>query len=237
MFSYFKFPLTAILMVQMFSGSDEDSVKSEDKDITKPIVNGTLSYNSFTYKTVIIGTQEWTAENLKTTNYNDETAIPKVTFYRTWINTTSGAYCAYENKESNVDTYGYLYNWYAVNSGKLAPTGWRVPTDEDWDKLMDFVGGESNAGTKLKSKSGWNDFNMVSGNGTDDYGFNALPGGSRFHYDGFFDGLGLYGNWWSSTESNADPAGHLFTGYQLTGAYRGRRSQSCGFSVRLVRDL
>lgn len=186
------------------------------------------------YKTVIIGTQEWTVENLRTTRYNDGTAINKISNNSKWGNTTSGAYCAYDNDESKVATYGYLYNWHAVNTGKLAPKtgGWRVPTDADWDNLMTAVGGKETAGTKLKAKTGWNS----NGNGTDDYGFSALPGGYRSR-NGNFSGLGDFGDWWSSTAYDTNYAWSRYMG--SSGTYVNRRDydKTYGFSVRLVRDL
>lgn len=232
MFSYLKFPLTAILMVQMFSGCNEDSVNSEDKDITKPIGNGALSYNGFTYKTVVIGTQEWTVENLRTKKYNDGTEIINITDNNAWMTASSGARCANDNNEGTVATYGYLYNWYAVNTGKLAPAGWRVATDADWTKLINFIGGGSTAGTKLKAKSGW--FNNK--NGTDEYGFNALPGGGRSGDSGLFSSLESSGGWWSSSSYGATLAWNRNIYYYDNGVYRSSYYQRGGFSVRLVRD-
>lgn len=196
---------------------------------------GTLTFNGFTYNTVTIGTQEWTVENLRTTSYNDGTAISKVTDGSSWYNLSTGAYCAYNNEETNVTTFGYLYNWYAVNTGKLAPAtgGWKVPTDADWTKLMDYVGGSTNAGTKLKAKSGWSNI----GKGTDEYGFSALPGGFCNSSGDFYD-LGYYCSWWSSTTFDTDYAWHRNMNGYNTGAGVGRGSfyKKAGFSVRLVRD-
>ncbi|MCA0447312.1 MAG: PEGA domain-containing protein [Bacteroidetes bacterium] len=186
------------------------------------------------YKTVIIGKQEWTVENLKTTKYNDGTAITKVADNSKWSNTTNGAYCAYENDEGKVSTYGYLYNWQAVNTGKLAPKsgGWRVPTDADWDRLTNAVGGEGNAGRKLKAKTGWNS----SENGSNDYSFSALPGGRRSSSNGAFSSLGYNGFWWSSAAygSSAWSRGMISNS---TSVYRSYDYQKDGFSVRLVRDI
>ncbi|MBN8706571.1 MAG: PEGA domain-containing protein [Bacteroidetes bacterium] len=203
--------------------------------VVKVIKYGQLEYNGFTYKTVVIGTQEWTVENLNTTRYNDGTAITKITDGSAWSNTTTGAYCANDNTEKNVTTYGYLYNWYAVNTGKLAPKtgGWRVPTDADWTKLTDYVGGEGNAGGKLKAKTGWNS----NGNGSDDYGFSALPGGVRYYYGVLGDDVGYYGYWWSSTPIDTNNAWVRSMGYNNALLARGNGSKSYGWSVRLVRDV
>jgi len=92
----------------------------------------TVTYDGVTYNTVQIGSQCWLKENLRTTKYNDNSSIPEVTDASTWTSTTSGAYCCYDNNPSNCDTYGALYNWYAVNTGKLCPSGWHVPSDAEW---------------------------------------------------------------------------------------------------------
>lgn len=192
---------------------------------------GTLTYNGHTYNIVTIGTQEWTVENLRTTVFNDGTAISKVTEPATWTNLKTSAYCAYNNDETIASSHGYLYNWFAVFTGKLAPAtgGWRVPTDEDWTKLSNFIG--SNAGTKLKAKSGWNS----SGNGTDDYGFSALPGGYR-NFAGHFSDLGNFGICWSSTEKDTDYAWSHAMYHNSAEVIRYGYNKGYGFSVRLVRD-
>jgi len=90
------------------------------------------------YHTVIIGTQIWMVENLKTTKYNDGTSIANVTDNVEWIGLTSPAYCWYNNYTSYKTQFGALYNWYAVNTGKLAPTGWHVPSHAEWTTLTNF---------------------------------------------------------------------------------------------------
>ncbi|MCA0447305.1 MAG: PEGA domain-containing protein [Bacteroidetes bacterium] len=220
-------------------GKDQEAVasygKRTDNGNSADDQVGKLTYNGYTYKTVRIGTQEWTVENLRTTKYNDGSAIEKITDNKKWTQTNSGAYCAYENNESNVATYGYLYNWYAVNTGKLAPSDWRVSSDEDWTKLEKAVGGSNNAGTKLKAKSGWES----NGNGIDEYGFSALPGGIRLSSTGTFFQLGGYGYWWSSTANGTDAWSWVMVYNYLSRAvvWRIYYNQSSGFSVRLVRDL
>gem|GEM_PF-2122524 len=200
----------------------------------KTVLNYDFTFDGHLYKTVVIGTQVWTVENLQTTKYNDGTSIDKITDNTDWVNLTSGAFCAYNNTESRVSTYGYLYNFYAVNTGKLAPTtgGWRVPTDADWDKLTNYVGGSLTAGTKLKAKTGWNG----SGNGTDNYGFSALPGGYRGVGLGIFYSSGNDGRWWSSASSGSNDAWYRSMYYTLFDVFRSYDSYKSGFSVRLVRD-
>ncbi|MCA0447275.1 MAG: PEGA domain-containing protein [Bacteroidetes bacterium] len=192
---------------------------------------GSLEYNGFTYKTVVIGNQEWTIENLRTTRYNDGTSIPKITGTNDWANDRKGAYCAYDNDESKVASYGYLYNWHAVNTGKLAPKagGWRVPTDADWTKLTDYVG--SNAGRELRAKTGWS-----RNTGTDNFGFSALPGGYRNYY-GYFNSFGGSGNWWSSSAYDTDDVWTRGMNYNSTDVLRNYDNNRFGFSVLLVRDM
>ena len=154
------------------------------------------------YKTVTIGTQVWMVENLKVTKYNDGTAIPNVTDGLAWRNLSSGAYCNYDNTEINATNYGRLYNFYAVNTGKLAPKGWHVPSYDEWSTLKAFLGGEGVAGGKLKATgSSWASPNAGA---TNEIGFTGLPGGDRsggggFGSDGGHYRIGQFGIWWSST--------------------------------------
>ncbi|HIA36920.1 MAG TPA: hypothetical protein EYN89_09405, partial [Flavobacteriales bacterium] len=124
-----------------------------------------------TYKTVIIGTQEWMAENLA-------------------FKPSSGNYWAYDDNNSNVAKYGYLYDWETAQN--VCPSGWHLPTDEEWTTLTDYLGGEEVAGTKMKSTSGWKD----NGIGTNESGFSGLPGGYRYD-DGYYSSIGWSGLWWS----------------------------------------
>jgi len=149
------------------------------------------------YRTVLIGTQEWMADNLKVIHYCTGDPIANVTDNIQWANTIlSGAYCAYENNEINAAKYGLLYNYYAVDDSKgLCPDGWHVPTDAEWITLTDYFGGASVAGLKLKSIDLW-DYNAQ---GTDNSsGFTGLPSGNRYA-DGSFHMKGAVGEWWSSS--------------------------------------
>jgi len=129
------------------------------------------------YKTIRIGSQTWMAENLN--------------------NEMSGGKC-YDNYSPNCAKYGRMYNW---NQAMVAcPSGWHLPRDAEWSQLMGYVGGREFAGKKLKSRSGWND----SGNGTDEYGFSALPGGTGSDDGTFSDYSNAVGYWWSATEYEND---------------------------------
>ncbi|MBA7527477.1 hypothetical protein ES705_19653 [subsurface metagenome] len=175
------------------------------------------------------------AENLKTTKYNDGTAIPLVTNSTEWDNLTTPGYCWYNNDEASYkNTYGALYNWYTVNTGKLCPTGWHVPTDSEWTILTDYLGGYSVAGGKLK-ETGTTHWNSPNTGATNESGFTALPGGYRTN-SGAFNNVGSNGNWWSSTESSSTYAWHRSMNYSSSNVYRDYSGKSYGFSVRCVRD-
>jgi len=186
------------------------------------------------YKSVIIGEQEWMAENLRTTKYSDGTVIPNVESNTQWENLHTGAWSQYENDSQYDSIYGKLYNFYAVNKGNLCPTGWHVPSDEEWIELTDFLATNGHSGSEalaLKSTSGWID----DGNGTDDYGWNGLPGGYR-DIEGPFSDVGESGNWWSSSQEDGFNAWYrgLYNYDDKVDIYGCVKQY--GFSVRCVRD-
>jgi len=200
-----------------------------------------------TYKTVKIGDQEWFAENLKTTVYANGDEIPYSRTNESWKNQKMGMRCSYEHDDAMNAKYGQLYNWYAVNDERgLCPSGWHVPSDEDWQDLEVFLGmsradvslegdrgsDELGMGTKLKAKSGWR-WNE-GGNGTDDFGFSALAGGYRSHV-GNWNGEGNYGYFWSSSPLAIFAWNRaLYSGNAEV--YRDYLNQQSGFSVRCLRD-
>ena len=192
-----------------------------------------VEMDGYTYSVVEIGDQCWFAENLRTTTYADGSAIPEETDNTAWLVLSTGARCDYDNDASNALTYGRLYNWYAVNNGSgLCPSGWHVPTDGEWTALETYLGanGHSGAvGAALKSTSGWNS----GGNGTDDFGFSALPGGYR---GGNFSGAGNVGRWWTSSHYAGGSAWLLNLGYDSPGVTRYYSNKWIGFSVRCLRD-
>ncbi|MDA3880906.1 MAG: FISUMP domain-containing protein, partial [Prolixibacteraceae bacterium] len=186
------------------------------------IVTGTFtdSRDGKTYKTVQIGTQVWMAENL---NYE----------------TSSGSW-VYDNNSSNASTYGRLYEWETAKD--VCPSGWHLPSDDEWKQLEMAIGmsqsdayntghRETNEGTKLKATSGWSN----NGNGTDDYGFTALPGGYRYR-DGSFEYEGDLAYFWSSTAPNSSFAVYRLLSYSYEDVYRHYTNKNRGFSVRCVRD-
>jgi uncharacterized protein (TIGR02145 family) len=211
--------------------SDVDSIifyRPTTKNNTVTDING----NS--YKTVTIGTQVWMAENLRTTKYKDGSSIPNVTDNSQWSALTTGAWSNYNNDSQNDNTYGKLYNWHAVNTGKLCPTGWHVPTDAEWTVLTDYLSANGHSGTEskaLKSTTGWNS----NGNGTDNYGWNGLPGGYRYS-SGDFRSIGRLGSWWSSSQSFTYNAWSRYLSYAYNNVFRNDGLKEDGFSVRCLRD-
>ena len=190
-------------------------------------------------------------ENLKTTKYNDGTSIPNVTNDDAWADLSTGAYCNYDNLESNVATYGRFYNWYAVNTGKLAPAGWHVPTYNDWSILEKYLiaNGYNWDGSKdgnkiaksLCSKTGWESEHIVGSPGVkpennNSTGFTALPVGSRDYSNGAFGGIGKKDCWWSSTERDGDYAYCRVLSYTLNYLLSNNLNKGYGFSIRLVKD-
>jgi len=157
--------------------------------------------NGNVYNTVTIGTQMWMKENLKATKYNDGTDIPLVTDNDTWLHTNDPGYAWYNYDEDTYgEVYGAMYNWYAVNTGKLCPDGWHVPTDAEWTSLTDFLGGEAIAGGKLK-EAGTEHWLIPNVDATNETGFTALPGG-YLNNGGNFYSIGARGSWYTS--SNKD---------------------------------
>lgn len=196
---------------------------------------GTVTdFDGNVYQTVKIGNQWWMAENLKVTNYRNGVAIPNVTDADTWEYLTSGAYCYYNNDSNNGTTYGCLYNWYAVIRSDLAPEGWHVPTEDEWQELEDYLtdnGFSGTEGTALKSTSGW----YNDGNGTNDFGFNGLPAGFRY-WDGYYYNMGDTAYFWSATEGSSSNAWYRRLTDSHTNFYRAIHYKEHGFSVRCVRD-
>jgi len=223
-----RFPISLALFVLVLCGCGD----------APPTIDG------YTYKTVKIGSQEWFAENLKTTVYANGEEIPYSRTDESWKTQKMGMRCSYDHSEAMNAKYGQLYNWYAVDDERgLCPIGWHVPSDEDWQDLEVFLGmsradvslsmkrgsGELNIGTKLKAKRGWKEGDK----GTDDFGFIALPVGRRIDY---FDGAGDFGNWWSSS-----PGGDGYAWYRRLfssnpAIYRIYTDPYNGFSVRCLRD-
>ena len=216
---------------------EQEEAYLESNDIRDGYGPGVKDINGNNYKTVYIGTQEWMGENLKVSKYSDGTVIPNITDITKWGMLSKGAWVYYNNDASKNTKYGKLYNWYAVskttNSNKnLCPTGWHVPSDSEWTVLIDYLGGKKVAGGKMKEvgTTYWNSPNIDA---TNTSLFTGLPGGNRSP-NGYYYGIGLGGNWWSSSESNTGNIRAL--NYGGGDAYSGSYGKKDGLSVRCLRD-
>ena len=186
------------------------------------------------YNTVIIGNQLWMVENLKTTKFNDGTAIPLVSDSAKWDNMHSPAFCWYNNEASFKSPYGGLYNWYSVATGNICPTGWHIPNDSDWSIITSYLGGVDAAGGKLK-ETGTNHWITPNTAATNESGFTGLPGGIRSS-SGFFN-IGKYGFWWSSTEDETHLAWYQFLYSNSSKLGINSASAKAGLSVRCIKDF
>ncbi len=201
------------------------------------------------YHYVTIGNQDWLVENLRTTKYNDGTDIPLVTGDTDWhalpIDTiTGGAYCYYDNDPANRDTYGLIYNYAAAASGKLAIEGWRVPSKDDFEVLIEEIGGAETAGGKLKATGIipdglWADPNLGA---TDEFGFHGIPGGFRWADDAnpaSWGGITTNAIYQTITESdeNPDAWNYYFILWHDKASFDSPYwAKQAGCSVKLVRD-
>ena len=220
--------------------------KEKDVFIVYMNINPWIEYGSMTdkdgntYKTILIGTQTWMAENLKTTKYNDGTAIPLVTNDTAWINLSTPACCWQNNDPARKVTYGVLYNWYTVNTGKLCPIGWHVPSKAEWTILINYLGGEDASTGKLK-ETWFHHWPRPNKGATNETGFTALPGGDRNFQDGLYVSLGEVACWWSSTPDGKTFDGKTQAWYMWSSIYDNITSMSTyvqgnGYSVRCLKD-
>lgn len=193
------------------------------------------------YKTIVIGSQKWMAENLKTTRYNDNTDIPEILEAADWIGRSVPGFSYYINDPGTFSSiYGALYNWHALNTGKLCPSGWHVPGDAEWITLTLFLGGDSIAAAKLM-ETDTTHWVYSAPEISNSSGFTALPAGLRNGYSAFFDSMGFEGYFWSST--NYPDTAYGFNGAWMRKMYSGWKgfdrngiSKSTGLSVRCVED-
>ena len=202
---------------------------------TPPCTDENVVMDGYTYSVVEIGDQCWFAENLRTTKFNNGSSISRVTNNSTWYGLASSARCEYDNNQNNVDSYGRMYNGYAMASiSGLCPTGWHIPSWEDWMELKDYLGSQGFSdieGTALKATSGWS-----SGtNGTDDFGFSGIPSGQRPQGGYYSSEYNCY--WWSSSATGDD-----FIYFGLRSDYQPEKisynsaDPRYGLSVRCIRD-
>lgn len=224
--------LTAIMMVI------SNSCKKDDDDPTPQDTIFTDPRDGNVYKIVTIGTQVWFAENIR--------YLPEVVGSVTGSMTTPYSY-VYDYEGTDVDsakardqysTYGVLYNFAAAQNA--CPTGWHLPSVDEWTALTDFLGGSAVAGGKLKDtgtvEAGTGLWNAPNTGATNEKGFTALPGGFRNNFIASFTGLGSYGDWWSGTEIDNLQAWRSGINHNLTGIGKDESSKDYGFSVRCLKD-
>lgn len=232
-YSTFLYVIIALLI--LFSPSCEPTPTPLDPGYTglKGIIND-IEGNS--YKTIGIGTQIWMAENLRSTRFNDSTLISNISDSLLWGNLTSSAYCWYNNDTSMRIPYGALYNWYSINTDKLCPTGWRIPTEEDWTILINRLGGDLVASGKLKviGTDYWNKPNAGASNSSM---FNAVPSGSS--WSGSFSGFGRYCNFATVFEDETSNSNIFNISLWYNRAYMVYDSpitKTTGVSVRCIKN-
>ncbi len=216
----------------------EKTFNTSDTTRSEILYNDELDYGTITdiegnsYKTIQIGAQTWMAQNLETTKLNDGKDIPVVLVKSDWTALSSPGYCYY-----NYDSlsYGVLYNWYTVSTGRLCPEGWHVPADEEWTALIDYLGGEVDAGSLIK-ETGLSHWNSPNTGATNESGFTALPGGYRSN-SGVFNNIRRFGYWWSSTEApSSNDAYYRKVSYTYTNTDRSSSNKKSGLSVRCIKN-
>jgi uncharacterized protein (TIGR02145 family) len=222
---------------------DDSSPENPTNGKTTAVFNSLLTYEIMTdqdgntYNTITIGTQTWMAENLRTTKYQNGDAIPELTDNTSWVNSTSGAYCNYGNTTGfdTIATYGRLYNGYVISDSRsIAPEGWHVPSNDEWTTLINYLGGDTVAGSKLKeiNTTHWESPNEGT---TNESGFTALPAGYR-SIDGEFLSMSYYSQWWSSSVTDAANAKLRSMVYFSNDIGSGEVSMKYGFSIRCIKD-
>ncbi|MGQ8336304.1 fibrobacter succinogenes major paralogous domain-containing protein [Sunxiuqinia sp. A32] len=187
-----------------------------------------------TYKWVRIDSQIWMAENLKTILFDSGNQIPQVIESSEWVNSRTSSYCWYDNDETIGKTYGALYNWYAVESGKLAPIGWHVPSESEWEELIEFIGGNTIAGEELREE-GNQHWIENSQNTNNVHGFSALPSGYRSYEEGSFNHLGANAIWWSSTAKTEQTA-RMYSISSSSSIFTTTEQKWWGYAVRCIKD-
>ncbi len=221
--------------VKITSTSNSSIYDYSNNNFTLFVDSGTVTdVDGNVYNTIWIGDQRWMMENLKVTHYRNGATIPKVTNNGTWAGLSTGAYCNYGNDNGNVATYGRLYNWYAVDDSRgIAPEGWHVPTYDDWQILLDYLG--SGAGGKMK-ETGTTHWNSPNTGATNESGFTALPGGYRHYYDGDFLDMGNYANFWCSSVYSSTYVWNIYLATHNNGCSIEPHFKGWGFSIRCVKD-
>jgi uncharacterized protein (TIGR02145 family) len=227
-----KLNLFAIILIYL--GLIGVQCKDNPKSQTIKDIDGNI------YRTITVGTQFWMAENLKTTKYNDGTAIPLITDSKEWGALATPGYCWYKNDAATYKSaYGAIYNWYAINNDRLCPEGWHVPTYYEWGKVTTYLGFtpgsmDSLAGPKFNETSNTDWINAKDGS-KNKKGFIAFQGGYR-NDDGSFSPIGDYCRWWMSAEWNISTVWGRFLTYGYSNGLNSFVGMRQGFSVRCIKN-
>jgi uncharacterized protein (TIGR02145 family) len=232
-------PILAVII--LFAACNESSTPDPGTAPTTTVTKESSTPDTGTAPktTVTIGTQVWMLKNLDVSIYKNGDTIPQVTDPEAWASLTNGAWCYYDNDSSQNATYGKLYNWYAVADPRgLAPAGYHIPSDAEWTTLSMGLGGDLAEGGKMK-ETGTTHWTTPNTGATNSSGFTGLPGGNRIANGSngpFFD-VGVYGYWWSSTESSPTHAWYRYLLSTVSSITHGNNfSKNYGFSVRCLRD-
>ena len=221
------------LILLFFTGCKKD--EEENSGSPTPVTTVT-DIDGNVYHTVTIGTQTWLVENLKTTKYRNGDAIQNVTDANDWTNLSTGAWCYYNNDNLNNTTYGKLYNYYAVaDSRNICPVGYHVPSTAEWQVLVDFLGGASIGGGKLK-ETGTTHWQTPNADATDTYGFKSLPGGVRWGTIGSFAELGNVCFFSSSNQYDSEFSILYQLFYNTAQINNGNGTKRNGISVKCIKD-
>lgn len=237
----------SLFALQGCKKSDSNSDNNTNIKSTVTDIDGNV------YNTIKIGSQIWMAENLKVTKYNDGTPIQLITD-TSWRSLTIPAYCWYDNDINNKTPYGALYNWFAVNTGKLAPAGWHVPTITEWSALESYLiangynyDGSTTSNKIAKSlaiRSAWYASTEVGVIGNNDFpevqnktGFSAICAGVRSTFVGSpFQDIPLWSYWWTSSESTASNAAFFWMGYRYNYTSSSALPKQLGASIRCIKN-
>lgn len=248
----FSRPLTPFFVCMLF-------LISCSKDDPAPEPTSVTDIEGNVYSIVKLGNQTWMAENLRVTKLNDGTPIPTETNNTSWSILTTPAYAAYSHNQGNLTKFGALYNWHAVNTGKLCPKGWHIPTSDEWADMEYYLASNgynydgsltaeraqasSKIAKSLATVSGWTSSTKVGAVGNTDFqearnksGFNGEPGGYR-HHPGNFDSINNTAYWWTASAGQAQNSARLIAIYHSeANVWRHDVSPNRGVSCRCVKD-